>query len=49
MALHSLNNFAAFGIQELSWSGGVIVVVMIASLAVIGALTGPLSRPVGAD
>jgi membrane protease YdiL (CAAX protease family) len=44
MALHSLNNVAAFGIQELSWSGGMIVTVMVGSLLVIGLVTGPLAQ-----
>ena len=44
MALHSLNNALALGVNELNWSGGVIVAVMVGSLLVIGLLTGPLAR-----
>jgi len=49
MALHSLNNVVALGVNELNWTVGVILAVMVGSLVAIGAVTGPLSRPVGAD
>jgi len=49
MALHSLNNAVALGVNELNWSGGVIVAVMVGSLLVIGLLTGPLARSDAAD
>ena len=45
MALHSVNNSVALGVNELHWSSGVIVVVAAGALLVIGLLTGPLSRP----
>jgi membrane protease YdiL (CAAX protease family) len=44
MALHSLINSLALGVNELNWSGGVIVAVMIGSLLAIGLLTGPLAQ-----
>jgi uncharacterized protein len=43
MALHSFNNALALGINELNWNGAEILGLMIASLLVIGALTGPLA------
>ena len=49
MALHSLNNAAALGVNELHWGGGVIVAVMVGSLLMIGALTGPLAQPATSD
>jgi uncharacterized protein len=46
MALHSVNNSLALGINQLHWSGGDIVALMAGSLLVISAVTGPLSmRP----
>jgi len=45
MALHSLNNCLALGVNQLSWSGGEILLLMAGSLAVIGLLTAPLARP----
>ena len=48
MALHSLNNAAALGVNELHWNAGLIVAVMVGSLALIGSLTGPLAIS-GAD
>ena len=44
MALHSLNNSVALGVNELNWHAGLIVALAIGSLAVVGALTWPLSR-----
>lgn len=43
MALHSLNNALALGVTQFHWSGGQIVGLMAASLAVIGAFTFPLA------
>ena len=45
MALHSVNNSVALGVNELHWGSGVIVAVAAGALLVIGLLTGPLSRP----
>jgi uncharacterized protein len=45
MALHSVNNSVALGVNELHWNAGVIVAVASGALLVIGAVTGPLSRP----
>jgi hypothetical protein len=44
MALHSLNNCLALGVNQLSWNGFEIVLLMVGSLAVIAVLTGPLAR-----
>jgi membrane protease YdiL (CAAX protease family) len=44
MALHSLNNSLALGVNELHWAAGPILGLMVAALAVIFALTLPLSR-----
>ena len=44
MALHSLNNALALGVNQLHWSAGEIVALMAGGLLVIGALTAPLSR-----
>jgi len=43
MALHSINNSLALGINQLSWNAGEIVALMAASLLVIAAATGPLA------
>ncbi len=43
MALHSINNGLALGINQLGWNAAEIVGLIIASLAVIGALTLPLA------
>jgi membrane protease YdiL (CAAX protease family) len=43
MALHSLNNSLALGVNSLHWSGGAILALIAGSLAVITALVGPLS------
>jgi membrane protease YdiL (CAAX protease family) len=44
MALHSLNNSLALGINELHWNAVEILALMAGSLVVIGAITLPLSR-----
>jgi membrane protease YdiL (CAAX protease family) len=44
MALHSINNCIALGVNELGWSFGEIVLLTAAALALIAAVTGPLSR-----
>jgi membrane protease YdiL (CAAX protease family) len=45
MALHSVNNALALGVNQLNWNAAEIVGLMVASLAVIGLLTGPLAGP----
>ena len=45
MALHSVNNSLALAVNQLHWSAAGIVGLMIGSLLVIGAVTGPLSAP----
>jgi membrane protease YdiL (CAAX protease family) len=44
MALHSVNNSLALGINELHWTVLPIIGLMAAAVAVIGGVTGPLSR-----
>ncbi len=44
MALHSLNNSLALGVNSLHWSGAAIVCLIVAALGVIAGLTGPLAR-----
>ena len=44
IALHSINNSLALGINQLHWNAGEIVALIAGSLAVIGAATGPLAR-----
>jgi membrane protease YdiL (CAAX protease family) len=44
MALHSVNNCLALGVNQLDWGAGLILALTVGSLAVIGVLTGPLSR-----
>ncbi len=44
MALHSLNNSLALGVDQLRWNGAEIVALMAGGLALIGLLTAPLSR-----
>jgi membrane protease YdiL (CAAX protease family) len=44
MALHSLNNALALGITQFHWNGLEILGMMVASLAVIGVFTLPLSQ-----
>jgi membrane protease YdiL (CAAX protease family) len=43
MALHSINNSLAMGLTQLHWAGGAIVALIVGSLLVIAALTGPLA------
>jgi membrane protease YdiL (CAAX protease family) len=43
MALHSLNNSLALGINQLHWGGGGIVGLIAASVLAIAAITGPLA------
>jgi len=43
MALHSFNNSLALGFNELKWNGAEILGLIVASLLVIAALTGPLA------
>ncbi len=43
MALHSINNSLALGINELHWSAPAIAGLMTGALSVIGAVTGPLA------
>ena len=45
MALHSLNNSVALGVNEFGWHAGQIVALAVGGLAAIAALTLPLSRP----
>jgi uncharacterized protein len=45
MALHSINNCLALGINELHWSALAIGGLMVAALLVIASITGPLSGP----
>jgi len=42
MALHSINNSLALGLNELHWGAPAILGLMAGSIAVISALTGPL-------
>lgn len=46
MALHSINNCIALGVNELSWNAGEIVGLTVGALTVIALVTGPLSRGV---
>jgi hypothetical protein len=46
MALHSINNSLALGINQLHWNAAEILALILGSLLVIGAGTVPLSRPV---
>jgi uncharacterized protein len=48
MALHSINNCIALGVNELSWGAGTIVALCAGALLTITLLTGPLSRGVTA-
>jgi membrane protease YdiL (CAAX protease family) len=43
MALHSINNSIALGVNELSWNAAEIFALMAGSLLVIAAITGPLA------
>jgi membrane protease YdiL (CAAX protease family) len=49
MALHSVNNALALGVNQEHWGAGPIVALALGSLAVIGLLTGPLARFRSAD
>ncbi len=44
MALHSINNCIALGVNEGHWNAGEIVALIAGSLALIALVTGPLSR-----
>jgi hypothetical protein len=44
MALHSLNNSLALGVNQLHWSAPAILALMAGALGIIGAVTGPLGR-----
>ncbi len=44
MALHSVNNSLALGVSQEHWGAGAILGLMVAALAAIALLTGPLSR-----
>ncbi len=44
MALHSINNSLALGVNQLHWNGLEILGLMVGALMVIAAVTGPLSR-----
>jgi membrane protease YdiL (CAAX protease family) len=44
MALHSINNCLALGINQLHWNAGQILALIIGSLLVIGGGTVPLAR-----
>lgn len=44
MALHSLNNCLALGVNQLGWGTGSIILLMAGSLTAIAFVTGPLSR-----
>jgi uncharacterized protein len=46
MALHSVNNCIALGVNELSWEAGKIVALCAGALLLIALLTGPLSSGV---
>jgi uncharacterized protein len=43
MALHSINNSLALGVNQLHWEAGAIVALVAASVAVVGAITVPLA------
>lgn len=45
MALHSMNNSLALGVNQLNWNAGEILALMAGSLLVIAAVTGPLAQP----
>jgi uncharacterized protein len=45
MALHSVNNALALGVNQLHWNAGEVLALVAASVAVIGALTLPLASP----
>lgn len=43
MALHSLNNSVAMGVNGCGWGAGLVLALVVASLVVVGLLTWPLS------
>ena len=43
MALHSINNSLALGVNQLHWNAGEILGLIVAALAVVGAITLPLA------
>jgi membrane protease YdiL (CAAX protease family) len=43
MALHSINNSLALGVNQLHWNAGEIVALVAASMTVVGAITLPLA------
>jgi hypothetical protein len=45
MALHSINNSLALGINQLNWNAAEIGALMAGSVLAILALTGPLASP----
>jgi membrane protease YdiL (CAAX protease family) len=47
MALHSVNNSLALGINQLHWNAGEILALMVGAAFVIAVITGPLSTPGG--
>ena len=46
MALHSINNSLALGVNQVSWNAGEVLALMAGSLIVIGAITLPLAARV---
>ena len=44
MALHSINNCVALGVDQVHWAAGPILALIAGSLLAIGVVTGPLSR-----
>ena len=48
MALHSINNSLALGVNQVSWNAGEVLALIAGSLVVIGAVTLPLSARVPA-
>lgn len=44
MALHSMNNALALGVSQLNWDAFEVIALMVGSLLVIAALTGPLAE-----
>jgi hypothetical protein len=48
MALHSINNSLALGVNQFHWNAAEIVGLLLASLCVIFALTFPLASRVPA-
>jgi hypothetical protein len=48
MALHSINNSLALGVNQVGWNAAEVLALMAGSLIVIGAITVPLSARVPA-